>query len=62
MAEDQVQITPATKTFDLATVIGLIGAFSLIGAAIYLGGSPRSFVNLQSLLIVLALLYPLSHY
>jgi len=31
MAEDQVQITPATKTFDLATVLGLLGAFSLIG-------------------------------
>ena len=52
MAEDQVQITPATKTFDLATVLGLLGAFSLIGTAIYLGGSPGSFVNLQSILIV----------
>ena len=52
MAEDQVQISPAKKTFDLATVLGLFGAFALIGTAIYLGGSPGSFVNLQSILIV----------
>jgi len=52
MADDQVQVTPATRTFDLATVLGLLGAFALIGTAIFLGGSPGSFINAQSLLIV----------
>ena len=37
---------------DLATLIGLVGAFVTIGAAIFLGGSPNAFVNLPSLIIV----------
>lgn len=52
MADDQIKITPAKAAFDLATVLGLMGAFSLIGTAIWLGGSPASFVNAQSILIV----------
>ena len=52
MADDQINISPAKTAFDLATFLGLIAAFSLIGAAIVLGGSPASFVNAQSILIV----------
>ncbi len=39
-------------SIDLATVIGLICAFVLIGAAIVLGGSPSSFFDVPSVLIV----------
>ncbi len=38
---------------DLATLIGLLGAFGIITAAIVLGGSAGIFVNVPSLLIVL---------
>lgn len=38
---------------DLATLIGLIGAFLTIGTAIALGGAPSAFVDAASLTIVL---------
>jgi chemotaxis protein MotA len=38
---------------DLATLIGLIGAFVTVGAAIVMGGSPSAFVDAPSLTIVL---------
>ncbi|MEM8816424.1 MAG: flagellar motor protein PomA [Pseudomonadota bacterium] len=38
---------------DLATLIGLIGAFGIVTAAIVLGGSAGTFVNTPSLLVVL---------
>ena len=38
---------------DLATVAGLICGFGLIATAIILGGSPGSFVNVPSILIVI---------
>lgn len=38
---------------DLATLIGLIGAFATVMAAIFLGGSPGTFIDSKSLLIVL---------
>ena len=38
---------------DLATLIGLIGAFGIIMASIFLGGSAGTFVNTPSLLVVL---------
>ena len=37
---------------DFATIIGIIGAFVIVIAAMVLGGSPMMFVNLPSLLIV----------
>jgi chemotaxis protein MotA len=37
---------------DLATLIGLVGAFLTIGVAIALGGAPEAFVNTPSLIIV----------
>jgi len=54
---------------DLATLIGLIGAFGIIIAAIVVGGSALVFVNVPSLLIVLGgtimavlMKFPLSHF
>ena len=38
---------------DLATLIGLIGAFGIVMASIMLGGSAGTFVNTSSLLVVL---------
>lgn len=38
---------------DLATLIGLIGAFAIVLASILIGGSAGTFVNTPSLLIVL---------
>ena len=38
---------------DLATLIGLIGAFGIVTASIVLGGSAGTFVNTPSLLVVL---------
>ena len=38
---------------DLATLIGLIGAFGVVGAAIVIGGSAGVFVNVPSLIIVM---------
>ena len=37
---------------DLATVVGLLSGFGMIAAAIFLGGSPGSFINPPSILIV----------
>ena len=38
---------------DLATLIGLIGAFAVVLTSIALGGSPSTFVNYPSLAVVL---------
>ena len=40
------------KTLDLATLIGLIGAFGIVMASIFLGGSASTFINTPSLLVV----------
>lgn len=39
-------------SLDVATVLGVLGAFAIIAAAMILGGSPESFVDLPALLIV----------
>ncbi|MEE8226419.1 MAG: MotA/TolQ/ExbB proton channel family protein [Kiloniellales bacterium] len=39
-------------TMDVATLLGVSGAFLVIGAAMVLGGSPGSFVDLPAILIV----------
>jgi len=44
---------PRFRGLDMATVLGLAGAFLLIITAIVLGGSPMSFVNLPAILIVI---------
>ncbi|GAA3910488.1 flagellar motor protein PomA [Litoribacillus peritrichatus] len=38
---------------DLATLIGIVGAFAIVIVAMFLGGSPGMFVNVPSLLIVI---------
>lgn len=45
---------PRFRGLDMATVLGLIGAFFLIVSAIVLGGSPGSFFDLPAILIVIA--------
>jgi len=37
---------------DLATLIGLVGAFAVVGSAIALGGAPSAFINAPSFIIV----------
>ncbi len=40
-------------TVDYATLVGVFGAFTVIGLAMVLGGSPESFVDLPAILIVI---------
>jgi chemotaxis protein MotA len=54
-------------TFDAATLVGLAGAIAMVLAAIVLGGTPGSFIDLPSILIVIggtlavtAMSYPLA--
>lgn len=42
----------ASPGLDLATITGVVGAFGVISAAMILGGSPKSFVDVPALLIV----------
>ena len=53
MADDEIRIAPIRHAPDLATILGLIGAFGLIAYAIYIGGSFSSFVDLPAILIVI---------
>ena len=54
MAEDVVplHIRRVRSVMDLATITGLVSAFGLVAAAIYLGSSPSTFINVPSVLIV----------
>lgn len=54
MAEEalSVRISRAPSSMDMATIIGLLGGFGLITAAIILGGSAGSFFNPAAILIV----------
>ncbi|MBF0248109.1 MAG: MotA/TolQ/ExbB proton channel family protein [Alphaproteobacteria bacterium] len=52
MADSNIQITKAKSVTDIATIVGLIGGFGLVIAAIFTGGSAGSFVNIPSVLIV----------
>jgi len=53
MADEELRISPARQTFDLATVVGILGAFALIAIAISLEGSPTAFINTTAIIIVL---------
>jgi chemotaxis protein MotA len=44
--------TPKSGGLDLATVLGLIGGFTLVAVAVVLGGSVTAFVDVPSILIV----------
>ena len=52
MAEERIHEVGG-RTLDLATVVGLICGFALVGAAIWLGRTPGSFFNPPSILIVI---------
>ena len=41
------------KFLDASTVIGILVAFALVCTAIYIGGSPRGFFDIRSVLIVI---------
>lgn len=54
MADETITPIRAPRSgVDAATVVGLACGIGLISAAIYLGGSPGSFINLPSILIVI---------
>jgi len=48
-----IHVAKTRSTMDLATIVGLICGFAMIGSAIFLGGSPESFINPPSILIVI---------
>ena len=41
-----------STSIDVATLLGTLGAFAIIGTAMVLGGSPQSFIDVPALLIV----------
>ncbi|NQU58592.1 MAG: MotA/TolQ/ExbB proton channel family protein [Rhodospirillales bacterium] len=46
--------SPGKKSaVDYATIFGLLGGFALIAMALYMGGSPKSFIDIPSILIVI---------
>jgi len=47
------RMTKTRLNLDPATLFGLVCGFGLLSAAIVLGGSPRSFVNAPSILLVI---------
>jgi len=51
--EDEIYVAKPKTSMDMATIVGLICGFAMIGAAIVLGGSPESFINPPSVLIVI---------
>jgi len=53
MADNNIQITRSKSATDIATLIGLIGAFAFVISAIFTGSSPGSFINMPSILIVI---------
>lgn len=48
-----IQITPPRVKVDFATIIGLVVALSLIGAALVFGGSVAAFFNIPAAFIVI---------
>lgn len=52
-AGDHIYVPKARTSMDIATVVGLLCGFAMVGAAIVLGGSPESFINPPSILIVI---------
>ena len=52
MADSNIQITKAKSSTDIATLLGLIGGFGLVTAAILLGSGAGTFINPPAILIV----------
>ncbi|WP_374372685.1 motility protein A [Dongia sp.] len=48
-----VRIEPRRQGFDMATLLGLIGAVLLIAAAIWMGGNWTAFIDVPSILMVI---------
>ncbi len=48
-----IVIGRAKSVMDMATVVGLLAGFGLLSTAIIIGGSPGSFINVPSILIVI---------
>jgi len=48
----QLERERTKSAVDLATIVGLVSGFGLVGAAIVMGGAPRSFIDIPSVLIV----------
>ena len=53
MASSSIRTTEKKHIIDIATIIGLSIAFSLVVMAIFLGGTPQAFINIPSILIVI---------
>ncbi len=53
MSDDTlIPVRPPRSGVDIATVVGLISGLGLISVAIFLGGTPGSFINVPAVLIV----------
>lgn len=48
-----VRLEPRQQGFDMATLLGLLGAIFLIGIAIWLGGNWLAFIDVPSILMVI---------
>jgi chemotaxis protein MotA len=44
--------SPTAGRLDFATILGIVGAFAMMGAALAIGGNIASFIDLQAVLIV----------
>lgn len=53
MANTGIQLTKPRTATDFATIVGLLGAFALVITAIVSGGGGGSFINFESVLIVI---------
>ncbi|GAB6054634.1 MotA/TolQ/ExbB proton channel family protein [Magnetospira thiophila] len=52
-SDDDFESGGRRTTVDLATIIGILSGFGLVAAAVFLGGSPGTFINPPSILIVI---------
>ena len=50
--DGNIEAEHSRSSMDYATIIGLFSGFALIAVAIFIGGSPDSFVNVPAILIV----------
>lgn len=51
--EESIEAGKSRSSMDYATILGLISGFGLIAIAVFIGGSPHSFLNVPSFLIVI---------
>ena len=52
MGSDPIRSNKETEVMDVATLVGIISAFSLVTMAIVMGGSFTLFINIPSIMIV----------